>query len=83
MSDAAGQSAYGYANTVAEMMIMSRRAAGLPGLAIEWGPVAHVGYVAETLKVCNPWSHLPCVFLLCMRNKNCTPWLLMLYKHAV
>ena len=28
-----------------------RRAAGLPALAIAWGPVDHVGYVAEILKV--------------------------------
>lgn len=47
----AGQSAYGYATTVAEMVIMSRRAAGLPSLAIQWGVVGNVGYVAETLKV--------------------------------
>lgn len=34
------------------MLCMSRRAAGKPALAIAWGPVDHVGYVAEILKVC-------------------------------
>ena len=33
------------------MLCMSRRAAGKPALAIAWGPVDHVGYVAEILKV--------------------------------
>ena len=47
----AGQGNYGYANSVCDMLCMSRRAAGLPALAIAWGPVDHVGYVAEILKV--------------------------------
>lgn len=46
-----GQSPYGYANTVAEMVCYSRKAVGLPALAIQWGVVDNVGYVAETLKV--------------------------------
>jgi fatty acid synthase len=48
---ATGQGNYGYANSVCDMLCMSRRAAGLPALAIAWGPVDHVGYVAEILKV--------------------------------
>lgn len=47
----AGQGNYGYANSVCDMLCMSRRAAGLPALALAWGPVDHVGYVAEILKV--------------------------------
>ena len=47
----AGQGNYGYANSVCDMLCMSRRAAGKPALAIAWGPVDHVGYVAEILKV--------------------------------
>ncbi|CAK0786732.1 hypothetical protein CVIRNUC_009946 [Coccomyxa viridis] len=45
-----GQGNYGYANSVCDMLCMSRRAAGKPALAIAWGPVDHVGYVAEILK---------------------------------
>ncbi|EIE22203.1 ketoacyl-synt-domain-containing protein [Coccomyxa subellipsoidea C-169] len=45
-----GQGNYGYANSACDMLCMSRRAAGLPALALAWGPVDHVGYVAETLK---------------------------------
>ncbi|EIE23140.1 hypothetical protein COCSUDRAFT_47508 [Coccomyxa subellipsoidea C-169] len=45
-----GQGNYGYANSVCDMLCMSRRAAGLPALALAWGPVDHVGYVAEILK---------------------------------
>ena len=43
------------------MLCMSRRAAGKPALAIAWGPVDHVGYVAEILKVCTPFLsfHVP------------------------
>ena len=48
----AGQGNYGYANSVCDMLCMSRRAAGKPALALAWGPVDHVGYVAEILKVC-------------------------------
>ena len=55
-SPCAGQGNYGYANSVCDMLCMSRRAAGLPALAIAWGPVDHVGYVAEILKV--PWPFL-------------------------
>ena len=47
----AGQTAYAYANSVCEMLCLSRRAAGLPAQAIGWGPVDNVGYVAENLKV--------------------------------
>jgi fatty acid synthase len=51
--ESAGQGNYGYANSVCDMLCMSRRAAGKPALAIAWGPVDHVGYVAEILKVCS------------------------------
>ena len=58
----AGQGNYGYANSVCDMLCMSRRAAGKPALAIAWGPMDHVGYVAEILKVRTPiFMHLPAV----------------------
>ncbi len=58
----AGQGNYGYANSVCDMLCMSRRAAGKPALAIAWGPVDHVGYVAEILKVCTPFLCISCTF---------------------
>ena len=47
----AGQAPYGYANSVCDAVCVDRRARGLPGLSMQWGPVANVGYVAETMKV--------------------------------
>lgn len=41
----AGQSNYGYANSVMERICEKRRHEGLPGLAIEWAGVADVGYL--------------------------------------
>ena len=43
----AGQSNYGCGSCAMNQLCEMRRAAGLPGLSIAWGPVAHVGYVAE------------------------------------
>ena len=34
-----------------DALCVDRRARGLPGLSMQWGPVANVGYVAETMKV--------------------------------
>ena len=57
------------------MLCMSRRAAGKPALAIAWGPVDHVGYVAEILKVCILLPHcLQCAILLLQYcNITCKP----------
>lgn len=43
----AGQTNYGYANSVMERICEQRRKCGLPGLAIQWGAVGDVGLVAE------------------------------------
>jgi len=45
----AGQANYGYANSGMERICELRRAKGLPGLAIQWGPIGDVGIVAEQL----------------------------------
>ncbi len=50
------------------MLCMSRRAAGKPALAIAWGPVDHVGYVAEILKVCTLYL---CTFLHSTLHRQC------------
>jgi len=44
----AGQSNYGFANSVCERICESRRRDGLHGLAIQWGPIGDVGVLAET-----------------------------------
>ena len=44
-----GQANYGYANSFMERLCELRRRDGLPGLAIEWGPIGDVGIVAEQL----------------------------------
>lgn len=48
-----GQANYAYANAVAEEVAASRKRDGLPGLhvAIQWGPVDDVGFVARASKV--------------------------------
>lgn len=43
----AGQTNYGFANSVMERVCEKRRREGLPGLAIQWGAVGDVGLVAE------------------------------------
>jgi fatty acid synthase len=39
-----GQSNYGYANVAADELCRRRHAEGLPGLAIQWGPINDVGF---------------------------------------
>ncbi|MEU7168141.1 SDR family NAD(P)-dependent oxidoreductase [Streptomyces morookaense] len=41
------QAAYNGANLALEALVRARRAAGRPGLAVAWGAVADVGYVAR------------------------------------
>ena len=43
----AGQTNYGYANSVMERLCEERRKAGLPGLAIQWGAIGDVGIAVE------------------------------------
>ena len=47
----AGQANYGYANGAVDILADARKVAGLPALAIQWGPIADVGFVAEVMKV--------------------------------
>eukprot|EP00884_Botryococcus_braunii_P002846 jgi/Botrbrau1/12562/Bobra.0169s0097.1 len=42
-----GQTNYGYGNAAAEAVVEERRAAGLPGVAIQWGSVGDVGWLAD------------------------------------
>lgn len=42
-----GQTNYGYANSVLERIVEQRRSDKLPGKAIQWGPVADVGMLAN------------------------------------
>ncbi|XP_069697387.1 fatty acid synthase-like [Periplaneta americana] len=44
-----GQTPYGMANSVMERMCEARRAAGLPATAIQWGPIADVGVIFNTI----------------------------------
>ncbi|XP_074604161.1 fatty acid synthase-like [Brevipalpus obovatus] len=43
-----GQSNYGFANSFMERLCEKRRKDGLPGLAIQWGPVGDVGLAQRT-----------------------------------
>lgn len=43
----AGQTCYGYANSAMERIVEKRNLDGFPGLAIQFGPIADVGIVAE------------------------------------
>lgn len=45
----AGQTNYGYANSVMERICEQRVASGLPGLAIQWGAIGDVGVLHETM----------------------------------
>lgn len=45
----AGQTNYGFANSVMERTCEVRRKDGLPGLAIQWGAIGDVGVVAESM----------------------------------
>ena len=47
----AGQANYGYANGAVDILAEARKSVGLPALAIQWGPIADVGFVAEIMKV--------------------------------
>ncbi|MEO0361260.1 MAG: beta-ketoacyl reductase, partial [Pseudomonadota bacterium] len=42
-----GQSGYVAANAYLESLTAARRAEGLPGLAVGWGPIADIGYLAR------------------------------------
>ncbi|KAJ3652951.1 hypothetical protein Zmor_018873 [Zophobas morio] len=44
-----GQSNYGMANSVMERLCEKRRNDGLPGLAIQWGPIDDVGVYAKAM----------------------------------
>jgi acyl transferase domain-containing protein/acyl carrier protein/short-subunit dehydrogenase len=45
-----GQSSYVAANTYLEALINWRRASGLPGTCMAWGPIGDVGFLAENEK---------------------------------
>lgn len=45
----AGQSNYGLANSAMERIAEARQAAGLPGVAIQWGAIGDVGLILETM----------------------------------
>ncbi|KAF9794029.1 hypothetical protein SFRURICE_010512 [Spodoptera frugiperda] len=43
----AGQTNYGYSNSVMERICEDRKSAGFPALAVQWGAIADVGLVAD------------------------------------
>src|SRR5699024_10815068 len=45
-----GQSNYGFGNSVMERICEQRRAHGLHGLAIQWGPIGDVGYIIDNIR---------------------------------
>lgn len=45
-----GQAAYVAANAYLESLMAARRAAGRPGLAVGWGPIGDIGYLAREEK---------------------------------
>ncbi|GFR07639.1 fatty acid synthase, partial [Trichonephila clavata] len=45
----AGQTNYGYANSVMERICEQRTLQGLPSLAIQWGPIGDVGVLQDTV----------------------------------
>ncbi|XP_076272609.1 fatty acid synthase 1 [Rhynchophorus ferrugineus] len=44
-----GQTNYGFANSAMERIVEARQAAGLPGVAIQWGAIGDVGLVIDTM----------------------------------
>ncbi|CAH0393331.1 unnamed protein product [Bemisia tabaci] len=44
-----GQTNYGYANSAMERICEARQEVGLPGLAIQWGPIGDVGLIFDSL----------------------------------
>lgn len=46
----AGQTPYGFGNAYADSVCEQRQADGLPGMSIQWGPMAEVGMYEETLQ---------------------------------
>ncbi len=46
----AGQSNYAYANGAVDQLVELRRALQLPGMSVQWGPIADVGFVAEVMQ---------------------------------
>lgn len=46
-----GQAAYVAANAALEALAQRRRAAGLPGLAVQWGPIGDAGYLTRHARV--------------------------------
>lgn len=47
----AGQSNYGYANASLDQLVELRRELRLPGISVQWGAIADVGFVAEVMQV--------------------------------
>lgn len=45
----AGQANYGFANSAMERICEARQAAGLPGVAIQWGAIGDVGLILENM----------------------------------
>ena len=46
-----GQANYVAANAAVEAVVARRRAEGLPGLAVQWGPIGDAGYLAREARV--------------------------------
>ena len=76
---AAGQANYGFGNLACSQLCRFRRNAGLPGLAVGWGPVGNVGFVVDNSDslVRRPRMRL----LLCALLDACVHTLDWLGKH--
>ena len=46
-----GQSNYGYANASLDQLVELRRELRRPGISVQWGAIADVGFVAEVMRV--------------------------------